>query len=70
MWKQAEKQRQEITSEKLINAAYNKEVEYVYVHKNISKQTGYCRYETVNTVKIQIRIQNHRSTAQDPIKCQ
>ena len=38
--------------------------------KNTSKQTGYCRYEAVNTVKIQIRIQNHRSTAQDPIKRQ
>ena len=43
---------------------------YIYIYKNTSKQTGYCSYETVNTVKIQIRIQNHRSAAQDPIKHQ
>ena len=42
---------------------------YMYT-KTYQKQTGYCRYETVNTVKIQIRIQNHRSTGQDPIKHQ
>ena len=26
------------------------------IHKNTSKQTGYCRYETVNTGKSQIRV--------------
>ena len=50
--------------------ACNKEVEYVYIHKNTSKQTGCCTYETVNTVKIRIRIQNHRSAAQGSMKCQ
>ena len=47
-----------------------KEVEYIHIYKNTSRKTGYRRYEMVNTEKIQIRVQNHRSAAQDPIKHQ
>ena len=47
-----------------------KEIKCIHIYKNTSKQTGYCRYEMVNTEKIQIRVQNHRSAAQDPIKHQ
>ena len=49
---------------------YNKKLGYVYIHKNIPKQNGYCVYKTLNTVKIQIRLQKHRSVAQGRMKLQ